>query len=54
MPRDTLIKPAVRQRFDDVMQHGRILFLSAPCGFGKSALADALLLRQSDHLFWEE
>ena len=40
---DLLIRPTVRQRFDDVMQHGRILFLSAPCGFGKSALADALL-----------
>ena len=40
---ELLIRPAVRQRFDDVMQHGRVLFLSAPCGFGKSALADALL-----------
>ena len=25
------------------MEHGRILFFSAPCGFGKTALADALL-----------
>ena len=40
---DILIKPAVRRQFDDVMQHGRILFFSAPCGFGKTAVASALL-----------
>lgn len=38
-----LIKPSVQQKFDSVMQSGRILFFSAPCGFGKTALANALL-----------
>ena len=38
-----LIKPSVQQKFDRVMQSGRILFFSAPCGFGKTALANALL-----------
>ena len=38
-----LIKPSVQQKFDHVMQSGRILFFSAPCGFGKTALANALL-----------
>ena len=35
-------KPAVQQRFDSFIQRGRVLFVSAPCGFGKSTLADAL------------
>ena len=38
-----IIKPAVQQRFDSFIQRGRVLFVSAPCGFGKSTLADALL-----------
>ena len=38
-----LIKPAVQQKFDGVMRNGRILFFSAPCGFGKTAVANALL-----------
>ena len=38
-----LIKPSVQQKFDRVMQSGRILFFSAPCGFGKTAVANALL-----------
>ena len=38
-----LIKPSVQQKFDSVMQSGRILSFSAPCGFGKTALANALL-----------
>lgn len=47
-----VIKPSVQQRFDGFMQSGRVLFFSAPCGFGKSTLASALLagrnvLRQS-------
>ena len=47
-----VIKPSVQQRFDGFMQSGRVLFFSAPCGFGESTLASALLagrnvLRQS-------
>ena len=38
-----IIKPSVRQRFDSFMERGRVLFFSAPCGFGKSTLSDALL-----------
>ena len=41
-----IIKPSVRQQFDRFMSSGRILFFSAPCGFGKTALADALLCGQ--------
>ena len=43
MAENTIIKPAVQQRFDSFIQRGRVLFVSAPCGFGKSTLADALL-----------
>lgn len=38
-----IIKPSVRQRFDSFIERGRVLFFSAPCGFGKSTLSDALL-----------
>ena len=38
-----LIKPSVQQKFDHVMQSGRIPFFSAPCGFGKTVVANALL-----------
>ena len=42
-----IIRPAVRRRFDEAMQRGRVLFFSAPCGFGKTVLADALLAGRS-------
>ena len=47
-----IIKSSVQKRFDSFIAHGRVLFFSAPCGFGKTVLADALLrgrnvLRQS-------
>ena len=38
-----IIKPSVQKRFDSFIRHGRVLFFSAPCGFGKTVLADALL-----------
>ena len=38
-----IVKPSVQQRFDSFMERGRVLFFSAPCGFGKSTLSDALL-----------
>lgn len=31
-----IVKPSVRQRFDSFMERGRVLFFSAPCGFGKA------------------
>ena len=52
MTKNIIIKTSVQKRFDSFMTHGRVLFFSAPCGFGKTVLADALLrgrnvLRQS-------
>ena len=52
MTENIIIKPFVQKRFDSFMAHGRVFFFSAPCGFGKTVLADALLhgrnvLRQS-------
>ena len=43
MTEKIIIKPSVQKRFDSFMEHGRVLFFSAPCGFGKTVLADALL-----------
>lgn len=44
---DIIIKPSVQKRFDSFIQRGRVLFISAPCGFGKTVLADALLADRS-------
>ena len=38
-----IIKPAVQQRFDSFIQRGRVLFVSAPCGFGRTVASRALL-----------
>ena len=38
-----IIKPAIMQQFERFLQQGRVLFFSAPCGFGKTTVADALL-----------
>ena len=43
MAENIIIKPSVQKKFDSFIQRGRVLFISAPCGFGKTALADALL-----------
>ena len=43
MAENVVVKPAVRAAFETVMEHGRVLFFSAPCGFGKSAVAEELL-----------
>ena len=43
MTENIIIKPSVQKRFDSFMAHGRVLFFSAPCGFGKTVLADVLL-----------
>ena len=42
-----IVRPFVKQQFDRFMQDGRILFISAPCGFGKTTVADALLTGQT-------
>ena len=41
-----IIKPAVAKQFEAFLCQGRVLFFSAPCGFGKTALAEALLSGQ--------
>ncbi len=38
-----VIKPTVALQFENSMKQGRIFFLSAPCGFGKTAVAEELL-----------
>lgn len=38
-----IIKPAVKEKFHQFLQTGRVLFCSAPCGFGKTSVAKALL-----------
>ena len=43
MTENIIIKPSVQKRFDSFMAHGRAFFFSAPCGFGKTAVAEALL-----------
>ena len=45
MPEIT-IKSAIAERFEHFMAGGRVLFFSAPCGFSKTALAEALLRGQ--------
>ena len=38
-----VIKPAVADKFAHFLENGRVLFFSAPCGFGKSTVAEKLL-----------
>ena len=43
---EIIIKSAIAEHFEHFMAGGRVLFFSAPCGFGKTALAEALLRGQ--------
>ena len=43
MTKKTVIKPAISQKFQEFLKNERILFFSAPCGFGKTVVAQALL-----------
>lgn len=47
MSDNIIIKPAIAKHFEEFMQQGRVLFFSAPCGFGKTVLAEALLAGQN-------
>ena len=38
-----IVKPSTAQAFETLWKRGRVLFFSAPCGFGKTVLADMLL-----------
>ncbi len=43
MQDNIIVKPSVEKQFDRFLRQGRALFFSAPCGFGKTAVAEALL-----------
>ena len=38
-----VIKPSLADQVKNAMIHGRVIFFSAPCGFGKTTTAWALL-----------
>ena len=38
-----IVKPSTAQAFETLWKRGRVLFFSAPCGFGKTVLTDTLL-----------
>ena len=42
MPESIIIKPAIARAYEDFRRSGRVLFFSAPCGFGKTAVAETL------------
>ena len=42
MAENIVVKDSIARRFSDVLENGRVLFVSAPCGFGKTMLARAL------------
>lgn len=43
MDRYVIIKKTIKTKFDEFMDHGRVLYFSAPCGFGKTTVAFELL-----------
>lgn len=42
LPESIIIKPAIARAYEDFRRSERVLFFSAPCGFGKTAVAEAL------------
>ena len=44
VPETVIIKPALARQFEEFIARGRILFFGAPCGYGKTALANALIV----------
>lgn len=45
------IKPTVAEQFRAFLARGRVLFFSAPCGCGKTALAEELLKGKAVYRF---
>lgn len=43
MIENIIIKPNIAEQFRRFWQQERVLFFSAPCGFGKTVLAETLL-----------
>ena len=48
LPENVMIKPAIRKQFEEFMRQGRVLFFSAPCGFGKTTVAETLLAGKAE------
>ena len=48
LPENVMIKPAIRRQFEEFMRQGRVLFFSAPCGFGKTTVAETLLAGKAE------
>ena len=46
MAKNVVIRSTVREQYQKFMARGRVLFFTAPCGFGKSTLAETLLAGQ--------
>ena len=47
VPETVIVKPALARQFEEFIARGRVLFFSAGCGFGKTALANALIGREA-------
>lgn len=43
---EIIITERVKRKFEVFLESGRVLFMSAPCGFGKSTVANAMLGRK--------
>ena len=43
MTEQVIIRRTIQESFERVMKQGRVLFFSAPCGFGKTCVANALV-----------
>ena len=44
LPESIIIKPAIARAYENFWRSERVLFFSAPCGFGKTAVAEALCM----------
>lgn len=51
---EVVIKPSLREQFLQGWAHCRVIFFSAPCGFGKSTAATALLSHHKTCVFSAE
>ena len=45
-----VIKPFVADQVKNAMIHGRVIFFSAPCGFGKTAVRNTFLHHQTPYV----
>jgi len=43
MTEQVIIRRVIRENFENFLKQGRVLFFSAPCGFGKTCAANALV-----------